>query len=121
MERKLIASKKLTDTDLTWYNLYSDGYVEQGGQKDGVPKGYKDVSLPVEMANLSFVLSADRKSATATQNIGCWVQSPSTTGSTTMVRVYVSEANAGFFWRASGYAAESEYLDKIVRRQFIAY
>lgn len=52
-----------SDNDYTWYRLYSDGWVEQGGSFTGLTNGStswlsKSVSLPITMANTNYSIIA---------------------------------------------------------------
>lgn len=51
-ERILVAKKEPTNNDPTWYNLYSDGWCEQGGKSQS--KGPTDVSLIKSYTNLEY-------------------------------------------------------------------
>lgn len=87
----------------TWYMIFSNGWVEQGGlYGGGNGTGYKDISLSVPMADTSFSVIAVRNAETSTTNYNVWAQVPTTTASTTMIRVYVSNAGAVVRWRAYG-------------------
>lgn len=70
-ERILIESKKPTDDDTTWYNLYSDGWCEQGGNLGMGPLGvgdgkvitllkpYKDTSYAITLGSSNNDTSAN--------------------------------------------------------------
>lgn len=90
----------------TWYMIFSNGWVEQGGlYEGGNGTGYKDVNLNVAMANTNFGIIAVRNAETSTTNYNVWGQVPATTASKTMIRVYVSNASAVVRWRVYGYKA----------------
>ena len=90
----------------SWYRIYSDGWVEQGGlYEGGNGTGYKDVNLNVAMADTNFSIIAVRNAETSTTNYNVWGQVPTTTASKTMIRVYVSNASAVVRWRVYGYKA----------------
>lgn len=103
-------------TGTTWYNLYSDGWVEQGGKAGGYthtfsgtyPTAYSPttISLPIEMstvgANVSTNLYSDNNRTNAignlidTTNLELWVNGINTTMS-----------NGYIIWEISGYAANT--------------
>ena len=54
-KRILVASKKATIADTTWYNLYSDGYIEQGGITPAIQESTDyTVTFLKEMADTSY-------------------------------------------------------------------
>lgn len=113
-----MASKKPTDSDPTWYDLYSDGKVEQGGYVDRAI-GTTNVSITFPVAHSvapTVLITKIIDSAVADQN-SILVRTISLTGFT----MNKLTANNAACWQVSGYAAESEYIDKIIRREFIAY
>lgn len=126
MERKLIASKKLTDTDLTWYNLYSDGYVEQGGASSS-----QTVTLPIEMAGTSYSIQLTGTCDSTRNNVVIHgFRNRTTTSFVTQGNVVNNNGESSAsntstkFWQVSGYATASAYqgyLDKMYKKQFIAY
>ena len=54
--RILIEKKEPTQEDTTWYNLYSDGWLEQGGS-NGTLKGWQEIILPKPYANTNYTLT----------------------------------------------------------------
>ena len=54
------------------------------------------------MADTSFSVMAVRNAETSTTNYNVWAQVPTTTASTTSIKVYVSNASAVVRWRAYG-------------------
>lgn len=90
----------------SWHNIYSDGWVEQGGRyfSNSGNAGYKDINLLVEMADTNFCVYATRGAEGTTTNYNVWAQNPGYTNSTTMIRVYVSNINAYVYWRVAGRA-----------------
>lgn len=53
--RKIISKQKPTaDNDYTWYNLYSDGWVEQGRTVIATTDSLVTYALPVEMENVYY-------------------------------------------------------------------
>lgn len=80
----------------TWYNLYSDGWIEQGGVGKGT------ITLPVPMADTNYSITAIRHSQQADYiTTAVFV-------STTQIQVNMGGGTAAY-WQVSGYAAESAY------------
>lgn len=108
--RVLVRSQKPTeDNNYTWYNVYSDGWVEQGG---GFPIAssatYQSITFPIEFSNTKYFIQ--KNPATDSTDTISW----RTTGfydlTTTSANTYNSRASQGLAtWYASGYAAASEY------------
>lgn len=71
-ERVLIAKKEATDTDQTWYNVYSDGWIEQGGNINAsTTMTTYDLILP--MADTNYHISAKYGSALVETSTDSWV------------------------------------------------
>ena len=96
--RVLVESKKPTATDSTWYNLYSDGWLEQGGlnTKDNTTitllKPYRDTKYSILLA---FDYGSGNLSWTETTN--------TTTNNNRTVSSFTVGTRVGN-WQASGYA-----------------
>lgn len=87
----------------SWHNIYSDGWVEQGGRfKTESGTGYKDINLLVEMADTNFDIYVTRGAESTTTNYNVWAQNPNYTASTKMIRVYISNTAAYVYWRVTG-------------------
>lgn len=98
-KRKLIQAVK--NTDGTWYNLYSDGWVEQGGICPTL--GYT-VTFPVVMADVNYTALGTARGTTG--NYAIRVQNITTTG---MKLNSSSSDQHEIWWQVSGMAAESAY------------
>ena len=113
--RVLVRSQKPTaDNNYTWFNLYSDGWVEQGGilQEQSIPPNdYRNqtLTLPIEMADTNYTVTFGAvdgnrayQSATISRTTtgGKVIQMNRTANVTTAIQ---------FSYIASGYAAASEY------------
>ena len=119
VRRTLISRKEATDNDPTWYNLYSDGWLEQGGfvifgavssYIVTYPKQYKDTSYS---AYVTPVLG--KTDDTAGDGNDLALISGTSTGdypygkTTSQLRVSTySNENNGFHWQTCGYADVSE-------------
>ena len=109
-ERVLVAKKEATDADPTWYNLYSDGWCEQGGITAGGT--YQSVSLTRSYLDTSYNITA----INGTTN---------TIGSGTNLALYVDQKAINSFrivnpntstiqpdiWQVSGYTAVPDITD----------
>ena len=92
----------------SWHNIYSDGFVEQGGMlTPSGSAGYKEINLLVEMADTNFCVYTTRGAESTTTNYNVWAQTPNYTNSKTSIKVYVSNVNALVFWRVTGRAKTS--------------
>lgn len=92
----------------SWHNIYSDGFVEQGGMlTPSGSAGYKEINLLVEMADTNFCVYTTRGAESTTTNYNVWAQTPNYTNSKTSIKVYVSNVNALVFWRVAGRAKTS--------------
>ena len=108
-KRELIDKKEATDDDSTWYNLYSDGWCEQGGRVTGLStwtgsttliKSYRDDSYDVQgtMSVNDFTSAMDSYNYFVTAE-----------ADTTSMFRWATVGHAGtqsfraFQWQASGY------------------
>lgn len=94
-KRYLVESWK-ADDGRSWFNRYSDGFIEQGGQTS--TNG--DVTFPVQFE--SIVLSVDRtnnwgRAATAANELGTSISSITLTG------ISMQGVSGKTYWRAEGY------------------
>lgn len=98
-QRYLVEKKEPTDNDLGWYNLYSDGWCEQGGQVTNADS--QTVILEKQYANTNY-------SVMATQGeTGKYGSYSITVGArtTTSFPIYISynHTDVKTMWRACGY------------------
>lgn len=112
--RILVRCQKLTaDNNYTWYNLYADGWVEQGGIQSGnttIINGREGslgtISLPIEMLDTSYVAISQ------CEDLYCIPMGTDKTNTTTK---FIFGAYAGnktlsnISWQVSGYATPAEY------------
>ena len=111
-KRYLVESKKATSSDNTWYNLYSDGWLEQGGivasgsnsNTVTLPKSFKDTSYSVQLTN----------SKTAT--IANYAPVSNITANNTFVVYSNGDGCKGCnkYWLASGYTDSIDIKDKFI-------
>lgn len=113
--RRLIRRQLPTaDNNYTWYNLYSDGYVEQGGIVDAKQT---PIVFPIEMSDTNYAYSLSAQSFGASNYDPCisnvFPDTLATTGFTIINQNHSSVEYARVTsWQVNGYAAESEYNDK---------
>lgn len=100
----------------TWYNLYSDGWVEQGGFVAPTSADSTAMTFPIEFANAKWTMTANPVDASTTQIYTISFNNRTTTGCT----LYRGGNVRGFttVWRACGYAAESEYAGAGVEYEY---
>ena len=110
--RVLVRSQKPTaDNNYTWYNLYSDGWVEQGGLKLNQGQDTGVVALPIVMSDINYTITLGAFYNNSSAGIAYIRESP--TVNSFLIKVapvdgVVLTANK-FYWQVSGYAIESEY------------
>lgn len=115
-KRKLIQAVK--NTDGTWYNLYSDGWIEQGGTASS---GSSSVVFPVAFSDTTYYFNADLESGGQGTTLHAISSDYKTTGCTVKegqsgVAQRALTANAK--WFACGYAAESAYASAGMRLEY---
>ena len=112
LSRVLVRTQKPTvDNDYTWYNLYADGWVEQGGKitlNGIISDNNKIISLPVRMESTKYysIVSQDAN-AGGTPRVTVGWQS---TTKMTVGFVSTGGVNGQVSWEVKGYADLSEYL-----------
>ena len=101
--RILVDKKAPTDTDPTWYNLYSDGWLEQGGKvATGVDKSFI-VNLVKDFNDATYSCNITLLSTTTTVNNNAvgpvWISSITQTNFTCVNDTW----DGTLLWRACGY------------------
>ena len=115
LSRVLVRTQKPTvANDYTWYNVYADGWVEQGGYVDVSDSSAVSTTYPIELKDtvcpdVHFVYGFQSDIFVKEQQ----VISMTTTGFSTRGRA-VNDTNkvwenADFYWRVVGYADPTEY------------
>lgn len=107
-KRRLIRAVK--NADSTWYNLYSDGWVEQGGQTT-IPSTDRTVTFLVEMQDTNYAYQASGSNST----YGVGIMSLTTTS---MKLDYTGSATGNASWQVSGYAANSVIANEPVQYEY---
>ena len=112
-KQKRTLMQAVKNNDGTWYNLYSDGWVEQGGQ---IIRG--SITFAIPMADLNYTVS------------GAQIRSGSTNGTYYNAYKFVNMRETGIdldnaqsenpliAWSVSGYAAESAYVSAGMRLEY---
>ena len=109
--RILVKCQKPTaDNDYTWYNLYADGWVEQGGKitlNGVISNNNKNIALPVTMASSKYysIVSQDAN-AGGTPRVTVGWQS---TTKMTVGFISTGGINGHVSWEVKGYADSIEY------------
>ena len=101
--------KPKSANNYTWYNVYSDGWVEQGG---GFPfsssETYQSITFPIEFSNTNYFIQ--KKTGTNGTGTVSWRVISFYDLTSTSANTYNPRSGQGFVgWQASGYAASSEY------------
>ena len=101
--RVLVRTQKpKADYNYTWYNVYSDGWVEQGGTVNG--RTSATATFPVEMADTRYTVAHGNRSVVYEQ-----VMTGTKTTTSITVKSSNSDRSVSTDWQVSGYAASSEY------------
>lgn len=117
-KRTLVRTVK--NDNYTWYNLYSDGWVEQGGFLPDTWSGSKTFTFPVAMADSNYTLTT----SSGTPNIGGMHGKDYVTARSATSFTYSSSSVSGnfttknFSWLVEGYASASAYADVGVRLEY---
>lgn len=114
IERYLIKKKDATETDVTWYNIYSDGWCEQGGDIPHTGSS-ATVTFLLPFKDLSYTFTATNYAVSSNDTGG--VATASLFANKTVSSIYVSQtgdkSNSYF---ACGYIDISAYS---IPRQFV--
>ena len=107
--RILVRCQKPTaDNNYTWYNVYADGWVEQGGRGAAINNRAVTITLPVKMADTNyFPMMSNIVPASAVA--GNYNGNGIVIVSTSQVKFATTATIPGFIWRVSGYADPTEY------------
>lgn len=107
----VIKEKKPTDTDLTWYRLYSDGWLEQGGITGKVADyGTATITLPLQFLDTHYIVTYSnwRTGTTDDGNFNSAAILNISTKTTTKFEIYSRGNTDGgriFTWYACGQGA----------------
>lgn len=121
-KRKLIRAVK--NDDRTWYNLYSDGWVEQGGRfSSTVTNSFNTITLPVAMCDTNYVAFSsnltDYADGTGSSHAYVMEKAASINNlTTTTIGVFSQNTGRDFIWQVSGYAADSVLSNEPVQYEY---
>ena len=121
LERRLVKAKDATTTDPSWFRLYNDGWLEQGGKTGAYgTSGNVNVTFPVTFTEAphSVILTIENSTAqyAATHSSDVWVvdETLTTNGFTIAGAGINSFAVTGIFWETAGYTdvpeTQTQYL-----------
>ena len=105
-KRILIDKKEATETDSTWYNLYSDGWLEQGGNATA-SGGSATVELLKPYARLDFVVSTAPLGGSVSNQAFVFKTIYNSTSNFTTQWHGASSNPTYISWRTAGYAANA--------------
>lgn len=116
IDRVLVRSKKPSTTRYSWYNVYSDGWVEQGGMHETDTSSRNiHLSLSIKMNDTNYMKFKQLYGGVGSGNAFSWqIVSDMTSGqsdSKNYVTLYIpnNTVSLGVFWKVSGYADPTEY------------
>lgn len=121
-KRKLIRAVK--NTDGTWYNLYSDGLVEQGGRfSSTVTNSFNTITLPVAMRDTNYVAFSSNltsyEAGTGSSHAYVMEKVASINNlTTTTIGVFSQNTGRDFIWQISGYAADSVIANEPIEYEY---
>lgn len=111
-ERVLVAKKEATTEDPTWYNLYSDGWLEQGGvvANTGANR-VATISLLKPYANTNYIVTTGHENSAGAKGVGDTGQIGTKTTSSFQSYQY---HDIIIDWQSCGYAeipAQSDFTE----------
>ena len=104
--RVLVRVKKATSSDSTWYNLYSDGWVEQGGYIPASTATTQINNLIVPMVDANYAIDITTEASTWTGGNNS-VFNRTTTGFQLWTSDDSSFNSVPVIWQVSGYASST--------------
>lgn len=102
--RVLVEKKELTDSDSTWYNLYSDGWLEQGGLGPS-GSGEKTITLYKPYSNANYTIMQTPYSSGGHGSYSSAIKSQT---NTSFVLSVGSNYDVGFYWTTCGYTDNAQ-------------
>ena len=103
-ERILVAKKEVTTEDKTWYNLYSDGWCEQGGLGPS-GSGDKTITLYKPYSNANYTIMQTPYSSGGQGSYSSAIKSQT---NTSFVLAVGSNFTNGFYWTTCGYTDNAQ-------------
>lgn len=104
LERYLVDKKEPTNDDPSWYNLYSDGWCEQGGSRKIIGELNFVFNLPIKYKDTDYEVVATASDESYTEETG--VEPAVGFKTQSSFRVGISEGYGGVqlvMWNANGY------------------
>ena len=98
----------ISDNDYTWYRLYSDGWVEQGGTKTySNADEIKTITLPITMFDSNYTLQLTRKDGSSPDNDTSYSRQQYNSKSTTGFSFWwsINNRQTSIDWEVKGMAA----------------
>ena len=104
-KRVLIEKKEPTSTDKSWYNLYSDGWVEQGGEIEPVVGDWLIPTFSIEMRDIYYSIRAIQTRGASSWNTGFILDVRNNKKTTTSFAIYLqyNSYQTGLCWSVCGY------------------
>lgn len=109
MKRVLVAKKEATTEDQTWYNLYSDGWLEQGGHITFSTGATQTINLLKSYRDVNYTILDGYEWTSFTEKSGHIIKGSQTVGSFKLVAY---DQLPSSHWQTSGYTeipTEAEY------------
>ena len=103
-ERILVAKKEATTEDKTWYNLYSDGWCEQGGLGPS-GSGNKTITLYKPYSNANYTIMQTPYSS---DRYGSYSSAIESQTNASFVLAVGSNFTNGFYWTTCGYTDNAQ-------------
>ena len=104
--RVLVEKKEPTDNDPTWYNLYSDGWCEQGGVLTTSSSTEMTVAFIKAFANTDYMVTGGSVCGNSTSGIDAREVPSSINAKTTEgFTKYLWTGYSPYFWQACGYTS----------------
>lgn len=97
--RILIEKKEATEEDSSWYNLYSDGWIEQGGRAYVNNNSTSVVTLPKEMINTDYYVNLTHITTSIPSNADVAVGDLTTSS----FKIYAYTGASNKPWEVKGY------------------
>ncbi len=108
--RVLVRSQKpKASNNYTWYNVYADGWVEQGGIYKMTALNYAVYDLVIQMLDPNYNLVATFNDLNASDADLRPVMTGGYTATTFKAKATEAGTNSYFNWQVSGYADSTEY------------
>lgn len=95
---------KSYNNGLSWYRLYADGWIEQGGRHTLLSNAYEPISFLLSMKTSNYFVSAIYNDINTTDGTVHGINTGKYTSSSFDVKIGTSGTTATITWQVSGYA-----------------